>query len=78
MAAMKKDERDTEGRGEAEDVMYQLAAALGRLGITLPSLRLDPLSYAGGRAPLVELSRCNLDTARKLTEVLNAVPPSQT
>lgn len=37
----------------------------------LPSLRIDPLSYAGdGPVALVDLGRCNLDTALRLSQVL--------
>lgn len=37
----------------------------------LPSLRIDPVSCAGDEpAPLVDLGRCNIDTALRLCEVL--------
>ncbi|MEU1021531.1 MULTISPECIES: hypothetical protein [unclassified Streptomyces] len=55
----------------AEDAVRQLKAALGEVGVTLPSLRMDPLSAADkGALPLVELGRCNLDTALRLVAVL--------
>ncbi len=55
----------------AEEAVRQLKAALGEVGITLPSLRMDPLSAADeGALPLVELGRCNLDTALRLVAVL--------
>ncbi|MEU3203983.1 hypothetical protein ABZ702_08835 [Streptomyces cyaneofuscatus] len=55
----------------AEDAVEQLKAGLAGLGVTLPSLRLDPVSCAGNEpTPLVDLGRCNLDTALRLCEVL--------
>ncbi|MEV8317216.1 hypothetical protein AB0Q95_23915 [Streptomyces sp. NPDC059900] len=54
-----------------EDAVRQLRAALERAGVTLPSLRMDPLTAAAdGALPLVELGRCNLDTALRLATVL--------
>ncbi|MFC8127060.1 hypothetical protein [Streptomyces sp. NPDC057302] len=54
-----------------EDAVRQLRAGLERAGITLPSLRMDPLTAAAeGALPLVELGRCNLDTALRLAVVL--------
>ncbi|MGV9912468.1 hypothetical protein ACWEWD_03145 [Streptomyces tendae] len=50
-----------------------LRAALAAHGITLPSLRVDLLTFAGSyRTPggLIALGNCNLTTARQLTEVL--------
>jgi hypothetical protein len=56
---------------EAEDVRDELWAALHAAGITLPSLRVEPAAYADEwPRPLVELGRCNLQTARDLTAVL--------
>ncbi|MEU4492651.1 hypothetical protein AB0F96_04115 [Streptomyces sp. NPDC023998] len=55
---------------EAEQVRDELTAVLKAAGIVLPSLRIDPASCVGKAPPLIELSRCNLDTARKLTAVL--------
>lgn len=56
---------------EAEEVVTRLRGGFARVGIVLPSLRIDPLSYAGD-APvaLVDLGRCNLDTALRLSQVL--------
>jgi hypothetical protein len=51
----------------------ELREALGSRGITLPSLGLDPVSYAGlglHPYPLVELGRCNIETATRLAAVL--------
>ncbi|MFF3643865.1 hypothetical protein [Streptomyces sp. NPDC002564] len=55
----------------AEEAVRQLRAGLTRAGVTLPSLRVDPLTAAGeGALPLVELGRCNVDTALRLATVL--------
>jgi hypothetical protein len=51
----------------------ELRAALAVHGITLPSLRVDPLTYAGAYAPsagLVALGSCNTATVRALTSAL--------
>lgn len=53
-----------------EEVVRQLRAGLGEVGVTLPSLRMDPLTAAEGALPLVELGRCNLDTALRLAAVV--------
>ncbi|MGW7089285.1 hypothetical protein ACWGH2_38190 [Streptomyces sp. NPDC054871] len=54
-----------------EEVVRQLRAGLAEAGVTLPSLRMDPLTAAAeGALPLVELGRCNLDTALRLAAVL--------
>ncbi|MEU3714068.1 hypothetical protein [Streptomyces catenulae] len=56
---------------DAEAVCDELDRALRAVGVALPSLAVDPLSY-GSALPvvLIELGRCNLDTARRLTAVL--------
>ncbi|MFG2653299.1 hypothetical protein [Streptomyces sp. NPDC048436] len=55
----------------AEEAVRQLRAGLEEVGVTLPSLRMDPLTAAAeGALPLVELGRCNLDTALRLAAVL--------
>ncbi|MGW7520823.1 hypothetical protein ACWGJ2_35105 [Streptomyces sp. NPDC054796] len=56
----------------AEDAMWELREVLKSRGITLPSLELDPVSRAMGLEPLIDLSRCNVATARKLAESLRA------
>jgi len=57
-----------------EDAVARLRESFSGVGITLPSLRIDPVSCAGtDAAPLVELGRCNLDTALRLSAVLEAV-----
>ncbi|MFF9401682.1 hypothetical protein [Streptomyces sp. NPDC014744] len=57
----------------AEDAVARLKEGFSGVGITLPSLRVDPVSCAGSDpTPLVELGRCNLDTALRLSMVLEA------
>ncbi|MFE9818535.1 hypothetical protein [Streptomyces sp. NBC_00236] len=59
------------GVREAEEVVARLRGGFARVGVVLPSLRIDPLSYAGdGSGVLVDLGRCNLDTALRLSQVL--------
>ncbi|MCX2185524.1 hypothetical protein KV205_34195 [Streptomyces sp. SKN60] len=57
-----------------QDVVSRLKAGLASHGITLPSLGVDALTLAasGGTFthPLVELGRCNLDTAQRLVVAL--------
>ncbi|MFB6991862.1 hypothetical protein ACFVZR_11920 [Streptomyces sp. NPDC058316] len=65
--------RATEGRVRAaEDAVARLKEGLSGVGITLPSLRIDPVSCAGNEpaSPLVDLGRCNLDTALRLSAAL--------
>ncbi|MET9804530.1 hypothetical protein [Streptomyces sp. NPDC006368] len=55
----------------AEEVVAQLRGELGAVGVTLPSLRVDAVTATGDAPfPLVELGRCNLDTAMRLVAVL--------
>ncbi|MFI6725137.1 hypothetical protein [Streptomyces atratus] len=58
----------------AEDAVARLREGFTGVGITLPSLRIDPVSCAGNEPawPLVDLGRCNLDTALRLSAVLEA------
>ncbi|MDJ0461983.1 hypothetical protein [Streptomyces sp. H27-C3] len=50
----------------------ELADALRAVGITLPSLRLDVASCSGPAAyALIELGRCNVQTARALAAALS-------
>lgn len=54
-----------------EDAVEQLREGLARVGVVLPSLRIDPLTCAGHVLyPLVDLGRCNLDMALRLIAVL--------
>ncbi|WP_255955986.1 hypothetical protein [Streptomyces odontomachi] len=56
---------------EAERVRDELRAALHAAGIVLPSLQVDAAAYADEYPrPLVELGRCNMQTARRLTVAL--------
>ncbi|MCX5341854.1 hypothetical protein OG315_18310 [Streptomyces atratus] len=67
--------RTAEGRVRAaEDAVARLREGFTGVGITLPSLRIDPVSCAGNEPawPLVDLGRCNLDTALRLSAVLEA------
>ncbi|MFF8617252.1 hypothetical protein [Streptomyces sp. NPDC015350] len=61
----------------AEDAVARLKESFSGVGITLPSLRIDPVTCAGTEpgAPLVDLGRCNLDTALRLSAVLEAREP---
>ncbi|WP_335935137.1 hypothetical protein [Streptomyces sp. PTD5-9] len=61
-----------EGKVRAvEDAVARLKEGFSEVGITLPSLRVDPVSCAGSDpTPLIELGRCNLDTALRLSAVL--------
>ncbi|MFE6977725.1 hypothetical protein [Streptomyces sp. NPDC057682] len=60
---------------EAYDIGSEIDAlrtALLAHGVKLPSLGVDPLTLAARttRPPLVALGNCNVETARRLTEVL--------
>jgi hypothetical protein len=59
-------------REEALATVRRLTEALAAHGITLPSLDVETASYAPftGR-PLIELGRCNNETALALVAVLN-------
>ncbi|MCI0386230.1 hypothetical protein [Streptomyces sp. CNQ085] len=63
---------DRERLGVAEEAVDELRKVLCEAGVTLPSLRVDLVSYAGETAepPLVELGRCTPDTARRLAAAL--------
>ncbi|SEQ02296.1 hypothetical protein [Streptomyces radiopugnans] len=63
---------DRERLGVAEEAVDELRKALRGAGVTLPSLRVDLVSYAGDTAdpPLVELGRCTPATARRLAAAL--------
>jgi hypothetical protein len=70
------DEQQTEAGQprDAEAVRDELDTALRGLGIVLPSLWVDPGGYAAwDLRPLIQLGRCNLDTARELSAVLRSV-----
>ncbi|MEU0135152.1 hypothetical protein ABZ172_14175 [Streptomyces sp. NPDC006296] len=69
-------ERRQEAAGRvraAEDAVARLRAGLAGVGVKLPSLRIDPLSFAGSRpVPLVDLGRCSVETALRLSAELEA------
>ncbi|MEJ8635765.1 hypothetical protein ABZY19_20940 [Streptomyces sp. NPDC006475] len=66
--------RSAERLRAAEEVVAQLRQGLDVVSVTLPSLRVDLVSLAGSAPyPLVELGRCNLDTALRLAAVLQGL-----
>ncbi|MEJ8649778.1 MULTISPECIES: hypothetical protein [Streptomyces] len=59
-------------RAEAEAACAELAEALKRADIVLPSLGVDPVSYGYAQPrPLIELGRCNLETTHRLIAALD-------
>lgn len=57
----------------AEDAVARLRAGLAGVGLKLPSLRIDPVSCAGNEpSPLVDLGRCTIETALRLSAELEA------
>ncbi|MFC9240780.1 hypothetical protein ACFTZK_30645 [Streptomyces decoyicus] len=61
-----------EKREEAEAACAELAEALKRADIVLPSLGVDPVSYGYAQPrPLIELGRCNLETTHRLIAALD-------
>ncbi|MDQ1010003.1 hypothetical protein QFZ82_004488 [Streptomyces sp. V4I23] len=66
--------RSAERLRAAEEVVAQLRDGLGIVSVTLPSLRVDPVSLASEMPyPLLDLGRCNLDTALRLAAVLQGL-----
>lgn len=56
----------------AEGAVRELREALDGVGVVFPSLGVDVVSAAGTYGlPLVDLGRCNLDTALRLAAVLH-------
>lgn len=56
---------------EAEEIVKELRTALKNAGITLPTLRLDAASVAREvPRPLIELGRCNVETAARIVAAL--------
>ncbi|MGW3644914.1 hypothetical protein [Streptomyces sp. NPDC000878] len=56
---------------EAEETVKELRTALENAGITLPTLRLDAASVAREvPRPLIELGRCNVETAARIAAAL--------
>ncbi|WP_411145431.1 hypothetical protein [Streptomyces sp. x-80] len=58
---------------EAQEARDGLAAALRDAGITLPSLTTDIATCAGRTVALVDLGRCNVETAHRLASALREV-----
>ncbi|WP_236654787.1 hypothetical protein [Streptacidiphilus anmyonensis] len=56
-----------------EVLVTGLKSALGRHGITLPSLHAD---YPLGDKPLIMLGRANRETVEKLTALLESIEPT--
>ncbi|MBT2398490.1 hypothetical protein [Streptomyces sp. ISL-100] len=69
--------RSSERLRAAEEVVAQLREGLGVVAVKLPSLRVDVVSLESKAAtyPLVDLGRCNLDTAMRLAAVLQGLKP---
>ncbi len=68
--------RSSERLRAAEEVVRQLQEGLEVVSVTLPSLRVDVVSLASEAPyPLVDLGRCNLDTAMRLAAVLHGLRP---
>lgn len=69
------DDRAVEAITAATEAVVRLQDALAAVGITLPSLGIDLLSCSRPLSPrpLIELGRCNLETAGALTEALRRV-----
>ncbi|MFD8634386.1 hypothetical protein [Streptomyces sp. NPDC059533] len=56
----------------AEEAVQQLKESLTGVGVVFPSLDVERVSAAGTYGlPLVDLGRCNLDTALRLAAVLH-------
>ncbi|MFI2777925.1 hypothetical protein [Streptomyces sp. ALB3] len=66
--------KETAGRVRAaEDAVARLRAGLAGVGVKLPSLRIDPVSFARDEpVPLVDLGRCSIETALRLSAQLEA------
>ncbi|MFD5873509.1 MULTISPECIES: hypothetical protein [unclassified Streptomyces] len=57
----------------AEDAVARLRAGFAGVGVKLPSLRVDPVSCARNEPmPLVDLGRCSIETALRLSALLEA------
>lgn len=72
------DDRAVEAVTASTQAVAGLQEALLDLGITLPSLGIDLLSCSRpvDPRPLIELGRCNLETAAALTAVLRRAQAS--
>lgn len=62
----------------AEGLCADLNTALREAGITLPSLCVEPCGYADANPrPLIQLGRCNVETARALLAVARTAAQAQ-
>ncbi|WEO96732.1 hypothetical protein A6P39_023410 [Streptomyces sp. FXJ1.172] len=58
-----------------EEIVESLRGALAGVGVVLPSLCVDPVTGASDEPfALVDLGRCNVRTAERLTDVLRTMP----
>ncbi|WP_175410804.1 hypothetical protein [Streptomyces sp. TRM64462] len=68
--------RGVERLRTAEEAVEKLRGELLKVGIVLPSLGIDVVTVASEVPfPLVELGRCNLDTAQRLAAALEGARP---
>ncbi|MDQ0794797.1 hypothetical protein [Streptomyces sp. B1I3] len=74
MMTVTEQRKEAAGRVRAaEDAVARLRAGLAQVGVKLPSLRIDPVSCAGDEpTPLVDLGRCTIETALRLSAQLEA------
>ncbi|QKW07241.1 hypothetical protein HUT18_13405 [Streptomyces sp. NA04227] len=63
----------TQAAREAEELCDELRTALRAVGVTLPSVRVDPVLWGDEQSvpSLIDLGRCNFGTARRLVEVVS-------
>ncbi|WP_052851923.1 hypothetical protein [Streptomyces avicenniae] len=73
----KRPKASTEAFAAATSAVDQLQDALARVGIQLPSLGVDLVSATSPlhARPLIELGRCNMETAQALIAVLRGAAP---
>ncbi|MFF5972080.1 hypothetical protein ACFY7C_11225 [Streptomyces sp. NPDC012769] len=75
---MKEDSMRPTETEEAREAVAELREALGRAGITLPSLGLDVITLAADPPrPLIELGCCTAATARLLAAALAGAPTNE-
>ncbi|GHJ36712.1 hypothetical protein [Streptomyces sp. TS71-3] len=79
MSRLEKVEHPAARRREVGEAVKKLRAALDKVGVVLPSLDTDPVGVSYNPAIyLVELGRVNVETACKLTAVLEQVGREET